>query len=238
MLPGLTDREYEALLLSVGGGLKARRPLSPVEVGQLCAKAEAAGASKKEITAALRMTDTSMVPKFIRLTELSPAIRHQVDWGRSRSSAIGFSVAAQLGRLEQTNQDPLAELILRYRLSKAEMVSVIQLLRRSGQPLGDCVDRVVQRRPAVIVRHVVLGAVLIPGVARHLARLSQLQRDESLARALKATYPTLQRVTAKLGVDRFTIVGGRSLAESIGRDGGFEATISRQLARQLATNGS
>ena len=238
MIPGLSDREYEALLLSVGGGLKSRRPLSPVEVGELCVKADAAGSTKKEITAALRMTDTSMISKFVRLTKLSRPIRHEVDWGRSGESAIGFSVAAQLGRLKQTEQKVLAGLILKYRLSKTEMVSIIQLLQRSGDRLEACVERVVNRRSAVIVRHVVLGAIVIPGVESSLTCLSQLQRDETLARALKVMYPALEKVTAKLGTDRFTIVGGRTLAEHIGQDRGFETTISQQLERQLAANGT
>lgn len=234
MLRGLAHSEYEAVLLSVGGGLKSRRPLSPVEVGECCKRARQAGETPTAITLALQMTDTSMIRKFIRVAELPQSIRHLVDWGRSRSSAIGFSVAAQLARLADADQESLAELILKFRVSKAEMLSIIQLAHRSGDSLRTCVHRVVNRRTVVIVRQVVLGAILIPSVSVSLARLSQRERDEALAHALEAVYPSLRTVIAKLGSARFTFVGGRALGETIGRDGDFESKISRQLARQLA----
>ncbi len=76
MLPGLTQREFQELLLSVGKTTRARRPLSPVEVGELCAKSIEEGASPKELTEALRMTDRNMISKFLRLRDshsLGPA---------------------------------------------------------------------------------------------------------------------------------------------------------------------
>src|SRR4051794_30109695 len=125
MLPGLTDLEFQELLLSVGKTTRARRPLSPVEVGDLCAKSIEAGANVKEVTEALGMTDKGMISKFLRVKDLTPSIRHLVSWGNSGDGAIGFSVAAQLARMSETQQSDTSNAILKHRLTRDEMTSVI-----------------------------------------------------------------------------------------------------------------
>ena len=233
MLRGLSEREFKELLLSVGGTAKLRRPLEPVEVGQLCAKAERAGVSRKEVTAALQLKDASMVSKFVRLSRLSPSIQHLVEWGQSSDGAIGFSVAAQMARVDPSDQADLAEMVLKYRLSKTEMISIIQLSQRSGELLADCVTRVVNRRAQVSVRHVVLGAVSDTALQTALERLDQTERDRLLRGALVVLYPSLASVTAKLGSKRFTVTGGKVVSESISRDKDFETRVTEQVRLQL-----
>ena len=139
MLKGLTQREFQELNLSVGKTTRARRPLSPLEVADLCAKAIDNGVGRTELTRALKMTDTGMVSKFLRLREIVPEVRHLVSWGYSGDAAIGFSVAAQLARLPLDKQAAAAEAIVKHRLTRDQMISVIQLLERSKQTLAECI---------------------------------------------------------------------------------------------------
>ena len=234
MLQGLTQQEVQELLLSVGKTTRARRPLSPVEVGTLCAKAIEAGASKKEITEALQMTDEGMVSMFLHLRDLIPSVCHLVSWGFTGDGAIGFSAAAQLARLPQNNQGIASEAILKHRLTKNEIISVIQLIDRSQQPIAECVQRVVRRRPVVRIRQIVLGGVTSVESGTKLRSLSQLIRDELLERIVKRLFPSAKDFTAKLGVDRFAIIGGKSVAETVALDSQVEQSINKCLKEELA----
>ena len=225
MLDGLSLDEFNQLLLSVGRTPIARRPYSPVEVGQLCMRAIKSGVTRDKVTRALRMTDTSMISKFIRVAELPPPIQHLVGWGRSSGGAIGFSTAAQLGRFDARNQEFMSSEIIKYGLTKSEMISINQLLDRSGQPLGQCVQRVIRRRPSVTVRHVVLGAVSSRRLQDELSLMTQRQRNVLLRNAVDELYPNVGEVSANLGNNKFALVGNRSLAAEIGEDRNFEASI-------------
>jgi hypothetical protein len=233
MLPGLTSREFQELLLSVGKTTRARRPLSPVEVGELCAKSVDKGANPKEITEELKMTDRGMVSKFLRVRDLVPEIRHLVSWGSSGDGAIGFSVAAQLARLSEGDQATASEAILKYRLTRDEMISVIQLLERSKQPLEACVERVVHRRPVVRIRQIVIGAVTSSQLGAKLCSLSQLKRDELLERIVSRLFPDAKDFTTKLGIGRFAIIGGKSVAQTVAMDTQVEQNINKCLEEEL-----
>lgn len=234
MVPGLDEQEFKELLLSVGKTTRQRRPLSPVEVGELCAKSIRAGASASEITKALRMTDRSMVTKFQRLLELVPGVRHLVSWGHSGDGAIGFSTAAELARMSERNQETAAKAVLQHRLTRDEMRSVIQLLDRSGDTLERCVERVIRRRPVVRVRQIVLGAITGASTRESLSSLSQNQRDDIFDQVVRRLFPAADKFTAKLGVDRFAIIGGKSVAETVAAEPQVERLINAALKEDLS----
>ena len=208
-LPGLSQQEFTDLLLSVGKSLQGRRPLSPVEVGKHCTKSIAAGATPKQITEALMMTDRTMVKKFQRLSDLVPEARHLVGWGHSGDRSISFSTATLLASMSETDQDITGQAVLRHRLTRDETRSIIQLLERSGDTLEACIDRVIRRRPIVRLRYMILGAVIDESAKASLSTLSQNQRDDLLNQVLSRNFPNTDKFTTKLGIDRFTIIGGK-----------------------------
>ena len=67
-----------------------------------------------------------------------------------------------------------------------------------------------------------------------LRSLSQLIRDELLERIVKRLFPSAKDFTAKLGVDRFAIIGGKSVAETVALDSQVEQSINKCLREQLA----
>jgi hypothetical protein len=233
MLPGLTESEFNELFLSVGKTMRSVRPLTPVEVGSYCEKALAAGATKKAITYGLGMTDVSMISKFVSLTNLSPEIRHLIDWGKAGKDIIGFSAAAQLARIDASTHGFMANSILKNRLTKEEMLSVIQLYERSGQSLEACVERVVGRRPIVVTRQVVMGAIVSEDLQEKLSSMSQRRRDEVFNSIIKRLYPDMVYSSARLGDKRFTVVGKGSVEQAIVRDGNFETRINDRLMKKL-----
>lgn len=233
MLPGLTRKQFQSLLLSVGKTTRARRPLSPVEVGELCAKAMAAGADAKTVTENLKMTDRTMISKFLRVSALAPEIRHLVSWGYSGDGAIGFSVAALLGRLPEADQTVAAEAIIKNKLTRDEMISVIQLVERSKEPLQACIDRVLRRRPVVRVRQFILGAVTASTSIERLSTMSQLERDALLDRIVRRLYPEARDFTPKLGAERFAIIGGKSIAATVAQDSHVEQSINKCVEEEL-----
>jgi hypothetical protein len=234
LVPGLSQQEFKELLLSVGKTTRDRRPLSPVEVGELCAKSVAAGASVSQITEALQMTDRGMVVKFQRLLDLVPGVRHLVSWGHSGDGAIGFSTAAELARMSDSNQEIAAEAVLRNRLTRDEMRSVIQLLDRSGDTLEECIERVVRRRPVIRLRQIVLGAVTVDSARKSLASLSQNRRDDILEQVVRRLFPRADKFTSKLGIDRFAIIGGKSVAETVAAEPQIERLINAALEEDLS----
>jgi hypothetical protein len=233
VLQGISQRDFQGLLLSVGKTTRARRPLSPIEVGELCAKCLEAGATIAEITDELKMTDKGMVAKFLRTKEIVPSLRHLVSWGHSADGALGFSVAAQVARLPADQQELAAEAVLKHKLTRDEMTSVIQLLSRSEDPLDKCIDRVVRRRPVVRVRQIVLGAITDGRLATKLGKLTQLKRDDLLLRVVTELFPTAKDFTAKLGIERFTIIGGKTVASTVAADPQVEQHINESLAAGL-----
>lgn len=233
MLKGLTQREFQELNLSVGKTTRARRPLSPLEVADLCAKAIDNGVGRTELTRALKMTDTGMVSKFLRLREIVPEVRHLVSWGYSGDAAIGFSVAAQLARLPLDKQAAAAEAIVKHRLTRDQMISVIQLLERSKQTLAECINRVLSRNPVVRVRQFILGAITSAKTRSKLSSLSQLKRDELLEGVVTRLFPKAKDFTAKLGTERFAIIGGKSIAETVATESQVEKKINGCLEDEL-----
>ena len=232
MLPGFTKEKYREALFSVGEARGRERPLSPVEVGIAFNAAIGAGASRQAVADAFQL-DASMVGRFLRLKGLVPEVHHLVDWGRSKDSAIGFSTASELSRMNRAEQATMATAILKNAMTKEETISVIQLRDRSGEPLGSCIQRVLRRRPTIRMLQVVMGAVTSQHLKEKLRSMSQLGRDKALQAVIRQVYPGIQDFSAKLGDNRFTVIGEKSVANTVAKDEAFEASINSALVSAL-----
>jgi len=230
---GLSTDLQKKLLLSVGSH-RASRPLSPVEVAEAVQASLSTGSSLQEIAEFLHLEGTSVLTKFIRLLQLSPAVRHLVDWGRSEST-IGFTAASEVARLDDPDgQLQLCHAGLQHQLGSAEMKQILQLHQRSGQSITDCVTEILQLRPRIQRIHVFLGAVNSSDVQQRLAALSQADRDVALRSAVSSAFPRLGKFGCRLGSERFTVTGNEEVSAELtqgGRD--FEAAINDVLAEAV-----
>lgn len=236
-LPGISPDEYTKLLLSVGGTSNARRPYSPVEVGELLVRTQHKGTSPKEMAVGMKMTNDSMARKFLKLVNLDESILHLVTWGASADKALGFSVAAHLSRLEPSDQPLFAEKCLAYGITKDEATSVIQLYQRSGQSLEECIARVVARRPTTRTLEVILGSIAADSHVRSvLESMTQLERDELFQQVVNHVYPEVSDFSAKLGKNRFTIIGGKSVGKVVASDKFFSEKLNEGLRTFVNTD--
>lgn len=235
MQPGLlTPEEQRGLLLSVGTH-RGRRPLSPIEVAGLFRKMADAGAELSDCAKAAGLEGASQVARFLGLLKLSGDVQHLVEWGKP-DDALGFTTAFELSRLANPeDQEAAARAALEHRFTSSEARQLVQLRKRSNKPLDECITAVVRMRPQVEVRHVFVGSVKSPGLQNHLRTLSQYDRDALLREALKDSEES-GLAHGKLGVARFTLVGGPDFGALVKRKGGatVEEAVNEMLARRNA----
>lgn len=227
----LTPKERQGLLLSVGTH-RGKRPLSPVEVAGLFAKILAAGGSLSDCARAARLEGTTIVARFLRLLKLPDSVRHLVDWGSSPGT-IGFSAGSELARLEDAaEEEEVVRGVLTNRLSGSEVRQVIQLRKRSKRPVQDCLNEVVGMRPRIDKRYVYVGAVTDAALKGALASMTQRERDEFLAEAIKGVLDAKTLAVTRLGPDRFTLVGGAPFGEAMNqKKDSLEREINDALLR-------
>jgi hypothetical protein len=229
---GLKQNELDATLLSVGSH-RVVRPLSPVEVAINCDKAIKAEETKKEIAIGLGLTGTSMIDKFLKLLNLDPEILHLVDWGDSKFTVIGFSCAIEVVQLPIELHKEMTNAVCKHNLTKVQAKSVRQLFQRSKRRLEECIADVVARQSIIVIREIVIGEIADTMLVENLVDMLQMERDVLIKNALEELYPGIGEFTGKLGKQRFTVIGGKSVGETIGRDRDFESRISKLLVGRI-----
>lgn len=209
MLPGLSPLELGRLRISVGYGThKKGRPLSPTEVGRMLRRARDAGASLEDCAKALGFKGTTQVSRFLGVLDLPPDLLHLVSWGRSTDS-IGFTTAVELARVSTPkDKRAIAEAILQQGLQTDEVRQVAQLLKRSQQPVQECLREVIGMRPTVERVYVFMGAIVDEAVKAALANQTQEQRNGILRGGIEALGIN---ASGRLGEQVFTLVGDERL---------------------------
>ena len=229
MLAGLNRLELGRLRMSVGYGTHRRgRLLSPVEVGMLLRKAHMHGASIKDCAKAVQLHGTG-VSRFLRILDLPSDLQHLIDWG-SGKDFIGFSTAVETTKLKDTeDQRAVADAILSSKLNSKEVRQVAQLRQRSGRPIEECVQEVLNMRPKVEKRYIFIGSVA-SGNVEALREVTQSVRDLMLAAGMESI--GLRGATGRLGARFFTLVGEESFNASM-REVGKE-NIEAQLRFKIS----
>jgi hypothetical protein len=230
-LEALTAEERKQLLMSIGTH-RGERVLSPVEVARLLRKALDSGISMASCAESVQLTGTSQIARFLALLKLLPDVQHLVDWGRS-DVTLAFSAAFELSRLDiQEDQREAASSVLAHGFSTSEVRQLVQMRKRSGKPLDDCVHAVLKMRPQIERRHVFIGSVLREDVRKRLTDLSQQKRDEAIKRVLGQRFGHL-KARGRLGTERFTLVGGAELGAAVKVGEALEQQVNRELAGAL-----
>lgn len=219
MLPGLSGLELGRLRLSVGYGThKKGRPLSPMEVGLLLRRARDSGVSLKDCAKAIQLDGTGHIGRFLRILDLPEDLRHLVDWSGGREGTIGFSCAVELVRLsDDDDRRTVADAIIGNGLDSKEVRQIAQLRHRSGRPVEDCVEEVLDMRPTIEKRYVFIGSISDGAVGRDLTQLTQFQRNSILKACIDQF--DLQGASGRLGERFFTLVGDGRFDEAMNRIG-------------------
>ncbi len=225
MRASLSTLELGRLRMSVGYGTHRKgRPLSPVEVGALLRKARENDVSLADCAKAVQLHGTS-IQRFLRILDLSPDLQHLIDWG-SGKDFVGFSAAIEMTKLKDAeDQRALTAAIMTRSLNSKEVRQVTQLRQRSGRSIVECVQEVLQMRPIVVKRYVLVGSVAAEDV-EEIRALTQSARDSILAAGIEKI--GLKGANGRMGVRFFTLVGDERFDTYV-REVGKE-TIEAQLS--------
>lgn len=158
-----------------------------------------------------------------------------MDWGKSEST-IDFTAASEVARLDKPEeQRQLCQAGLQQQLGSDEVKQILQLHRRSGQSIQDCVVEILRLRPCVQRIHVFIGEVTSPDVRERLATISQADRDAAMRPGIKKAFPTLGKFGCRLGPERFTVAGADGLSTELVQGGReSEAAINVALAEAVS----
>jgi hypothetical protein len=141
---------------------------------------------------------------------------------------------AWLARLAPRDQIRAAEAILKYDLTWKEVVELVQLADRSSEAIETCVEVVLQRRPEIETRHLLIGAITSEATRSRLATLTQVQRDVLFASTLNSLLSSEEGMRGRLGVSRFSIIGDAEPAGLLNLSPNeFECVVNTTLAAQI-----
>jgi len=209
---GISAEELRDLILSVGTH-KQERILSPVEVAELLEKAINAGATIQEISKEILLNPT-MTTRLHRLLNLAPEIQHLVGWeGKPKISPSTASEIACLKTLKE--QEFLANATLENRLSKREVIQIIEVRNKFNKPVGECVEEIIEMRPRIIRRYLFIGAIKSSEVRNRLSKMSQKERDILFDNVVTLNLPDLPSWDGLLGTTRFTLIGNEDLNQAL-----------------------
>lgn len=227
MIPGLTAGEARDLILSVGTH-QGKRRLRPRQVAALLAKALDSGASRASLAESLGLRDSSMIGRFLKLNQIPEGASDLVGWGRTPGE-LSLSVACEVAVAQPEDRDLLAAAAQAHRLTKEETRAVVQTRARSGRSLEDSIRAIVELRPEIVRRYVVLGAIESQSLRRALARFGHADRQDLFADVLVGL--DLQ-ASGSLRPTGFSV---SRLDEPLPPAEGLEAAIAEGLAKRIGT---
>ena len=102
--------------------------------------------TEQELAELVQLRYPTMIGRFKRLLNLSPELRHLVDWGSSNST-ISFTAASEVARLDPDDHGAVLNSILENGLNKNEVMQVVQIRNRSSKNISECIEDVIKLRP-------------------------------------------------------------------------------------------
>ncbi len=233
-MKGLSTERQRDVILSVGIH-KQERPLSPLEVAQFIDIAIKSGNTKPELSEEILLSP-DMIDRFLRLLRLSGDIQYLVGWGGK--SRISFSTASEIARLQSLEeQQILAEKTLEYKLSKSEVMQVIETKNKFNKTINESVQAILDMRPQVVKRYLFVGAIRSSKLQNKLSTMSQRERDMLFDNIIGINFSAVSNWEGILGTTRFTIIGNEDLEQALNKpETDFSLTINNYL--ELSTKPS
>jgi len=137
-------------------------------------------------------------------------------------------VASEIVSAQSQDREVLVAYAQAHRLTKEEVRGIIQRMRRGDESLDSAAAAILESRPTVERRFVLMGAITDPHLRRALANLSSADRNDLIASTLSQL--DLPSVEGSLRPSGFSI---SSEAVPIESPDELEETINDELARRL-----
>lgn len=232
---GLTSEETILLRATLRRHRKVRH-LSPMEVANLLKRALDAGNTMQSLNSKTN-TSIDQLNKFLRLFLIqNSGIKSSIVWGQTTETKLGMSVASELARLEKNeDQEIVFENALKNRFTKSELIELIALYKRTGKPIKECINQVLETRPTTIEKHVIIGKITSPSLAKRLSGIGPFGRNKILIEVLELEFPLLKYDGAKLKKKKFMIFGNNETKEFLlNLENGFEDIITDLIKKKIS----
>jgi hypothetical protein len=222
---GLTDIQWQELLLSVNTHRKTRR-LSPVETATHLEIA-LSKTDLHSLAQALGFSDTTTIVKIRRLKDLPAELGALVEWGTANGS-VSMSTAAELMRIPSIEVAADAiKAAVEHSLNKEEARQLVQILERSKDPLETCQSELI------------VGSLLSPMAQEKVLRVGAEPAAKKLRLLLAKNFPSILCQSVRIRDGRFSLLfpdtNGTELRKLL-RGVSVETTVTR-LLEQLQIEG-
>ena len=152
-LKGLTQEELYKLKRTVGvSNSNKKAEFTPLEAYNIILKAIDKGNTRTEISKYLELTSSTLIGRTINLFKnLEPSLHHKVIYGSRRErlikgGLIGYQQAVELSKLDSTLQVELYNLIIKKNYNWGDVLSVKQLIERSGKSFDEVIKEIDERK--------------------------------------------------------------------------------------------
>ena len=200
-------------------------------------QALSAGTTVKELAAFLHFEGSAMIYRYLKLLSLPAQIQPLVGWGAD-ASTISFSAASEIARLAPVEQVAFSEAVLTHQIGLSEVKQIVQIRQRSGKSIDEAIKAVLDQRPVIIQRHMIIGSVMGQGLRPLLAKMTQQERNALLQQALENHGPDVAFDGAKLGANSFTLIGDKQFQKAMtSLPNGFEEAVTQYLQKELQHKG-
>ena len=189
------DKKEEARLLLSIGTHKKDRPFGPIETGKkLAARCEH---TPQQVVAKKYGLSSEMLREFLCASKISPKAQKILD-----SWEIGIDKIYRISMLKSPEgQDELAKEVIEYNLSSKEVRNVVQLKNRNPAfSIADCVKMVVESRPIIEKRHLVLTEIDKDTLKnlKERAKSYNVSTEKLLVGTLREFLPTNSLISIKM----------------------------------------
>jgi hypothetical protein len=229
---GISPDETRDLIVSVGTH-KASRRLTPVQVAKKINKSIEAGESIESVSDTISLSK-SVIRSFLSLLRLPEKVQLIVGWGTDPTT-VAFSSAIEITRLESDSEKiSLAMAILENSLNLKDVTQAVQIHKRSNKTMEETIEAVLNQRPTIEKRHLIIGEITSPLVLGIFSHLDEVEKNDLLSRSLQRFGPGRPTYGSKVQ-DKFFVVVCDDLyfkeLISLGED--IESAVTELLEKEI-----
>ena len=193
-LKGLSQRELYKLKRTIGvSNSNKKAEFTPLDAYKIIVKAIENGNSRKEIATYLKLTSSTLIGRTINLfRDLEPSLHNKVIYGSRRERLIkdgfiGYQQAVELSKLDSKLQIKLYDLIVKQKYNWGDILSIKQLLERSGKSFEEIINEINERKGITETLHIV-EQINLKETSPKLNSKSQDTRDKIFSAMVKELF--------------------------------------------------
>jgi len=200
----------------------SQRPLTPIEVAKYIKMIkDETGESDKDISKRLKLgrkrsksgkiiedvddenRSDSQVKSFLRLLKISKKSVHLIGFNGD-PTPVKFSTATKLHKLKPEDQDLILRQIAKHKLSRDEVIRVLEYQKKYELPYEECIDKVLNIRPDKSVQYMV--AYNIPNSVNMIIQKFGDTVDVRCKKMIQNVQTKLSGVIDEITIDEYFLI--------------------------------